>query len=133
MTLGERKATMITAPTTAGSESTKPTPAREERWPRVDSLPQSTEPVRLANPFPLAARHPANSTPIGRSVATGSTPTGTILNFPRAPNDRSTSQSYEASWNENHNLTFIDILVISGLFLTAVLFYPAMAWIVFVS
>jgi len=127
---------MITAVVTVGSESNEPGRARRAQGsPGVDSRPQSLEPGRLPGALPLAgARQPANSTPTGRSVAAGSTPRGTILDFVRARNGRSTPQSHEASWSKNHViLTLIDIVLIAGLFLTAVLFYPAMAWIVLLS
>jgi hypothetical protein len=122
---------MITAVVLARSESNKLKSARRvQGWPRVNSLSQSSEPgSRLAAPFPLA-REPANPTPIGGSIGAWLTPGGTILDFVRARNGRSTAQSHEAPWNGNHDsLALIDFVLIAGLFLTTVFFYPAMAWI----
>jgi hypothetical protein len=122
---------MVTAVVLARSESNKLKLARRvQGWPRVNSLSQSSEPgSRLATPFPLA-REPPNPAPIGGSIGAWLTPGGTILDFVRARNGRSTAQSHEAPWNGDHDsLALIDLVLIAGLFLTTVFFYPAMAWI----
>jgi hypothetical protein len=128
---------MMTTVVPARSESNKLNSARRVPGrPRVNSLPRSSEPGRrLATPFPLAGEwHPANPTPIGRSIGARLTPTGTILDFVRARNGRSTAQSHGVLWNGNHDsLTLIDLVLIAGLFLTTVFFYPAMAWILLLS
>lgn len=128
---------MITTVVPARSESNKLNSARRAPgWPRVNSLLRSGEPgIRLATPFPLAGEwHQANPTPIERSIGAWLTPTGTILDFVRARNGRSTAQSHEVLWNANHDsLTLIDLVLVAGLFLTTVFFYPAMAWILLLS
>jgi hypothetical protein len=117
---------------TARSESNKHAARRGQAWPPVNRLSQSRElGNRLAQPFPLASRcRPVNPTPIGRGIGACSTPTGTILDFVRPRNGRSTAQNREATGNENHDsISLIDLVAIVGLFLTAAFFYPAMAWL----
>jgi hypothetical protein len=128
---------MITTVIPARSESNKLNSARRAQgWPSVNSLSQSSEPgSRLAKPFSLAGEwRPANPMPIGGSSGAWLTPAGTILDFVRARNARRTAQSHGAPWNGNHDsLALIDLLLIAGLFLTTVFFYPAMAWILLLS
>jgi hypothetical protein len=133
-----RRTTMVPKSTvvTARSELNKLNSARRaQAWPRVNSVSQLSElGSRLPRPFPLAREwRPANPTPIEHNIG-ASTPTGTILDFVRARNGRSSAQNHEAPWNENHDsLTLIDLVAIAGLFLTTVFFYTATAWLLLLS
>jgi hypothetical protein len=121
---------MITTVVTARSESNNLHSAHTaQRWPRVNSLSESSElGRRLAKPFPVGGEsHPANPRPIRYTIGARSRPAGVILDFAR--NGTSAAQNHLAPWNENHDsLTLIELIGIGGLFL-ATFFYPAMAWL----
>jgi hypothetical protein len=135
----DKETTMVTKSTVvaARSEPNKLHAARRaQRWPRINIFSRSAElGSRLAKPFPLAGeRRPANPTAVGGGIGARSTSVGTILNFVRARNGRSTAQNHAAPRNENHDsLTLIDLVAIAVLYLTTAVFYPAMAWLLLLS